>query len=239
MQITELFNDAKGSKILPVALIGVVILFLYNLTKSSGETQIVQIGSGYADSDRNSDVIISTIQNNMDYQTKEITDYIDSVTEGFKDSFTELGTSFDNLSDRIDKNFQETNGLITEGLAAQDKLLSINFGNILSGIDGVNNAIAGQTSTLIQQNTQLKNEILNSQNSVSSELNAIRDMVNPNKIGGLQKPTVIEIPEYHPDKSNSGHSSSDIINTGYSDRDIITRIPSSGGLTLQRVPAKG
>lgn len=237
MQITELFNDAKGSKILAAALIGVGLLFVYNLTKSSGETQVVQVGSGYADSDRNADVIISTIQNNMNYQTKEITDYIDSVSEGFKGSFTELGTSFDNLSDRIDKNFQETNGIISDGLAAQDKLLSINFGNILSGIDGVNNAIAGQLSEM----EKVKNEILNNPNFSASN---ITGLVNPDKIGGLQKPVVIPMPEYKPSKApsasnglvNSSSSSSGA--AGFTNTDIGVRIPTPGSLSLIK-PAKG
>lgn len=194
MQITEVFDSAKsavGKKGIFALLIGALLLFLYNLTKQSGGTQVIGVSGGYADADRNADVIISTLQKDLEYSQNEITDYIDGATEGLKDTLTQLGGSFDNLSDRIDSNFKETNSLITDGLESQDKMLSMNFNNILSGIDGINDSIADQTSQIISSNNTVKDSFSSLQTTVNgfgSSMDSIKGQISAvqNQISSIQ-----------------------------------------------------
>ena len=149
-EITEVFEDLKdgiGDKGFYLLLAGAGALFIYNLFKNDTSETVIVGASGYSaypDVEKNADVVISTLQNSIDYSetmVKEnsnenrqiITDKLDDMTVGFNDYLGELGgrieDSSNDLRDYLDSNFSATNDYIMEGLESAEKL-----NNSISGL---------------------------------------------------------------------------------------------------------
>ena len=153
MEVVEDVKNKLGDKGFLILIGGIVLVFLYNLSKSSStsDTTSTMVYASYPDSTTNADVIISTLQDNIEYAQNEV---LDAITETNKN---------------ISYGFEETNGYISSGIASNAELsnkidavsgaisskIDTVSGAISSGFSGVNSAISSVSANIDAQNVTL------------------------------------------------------------------------------------
>lgn len=164
-EIQEVFDDIKstiGDKGFLI-LMGCAVAFgLYNLLKGSegssgSEVVTVQSVASYPDSVTNADVIISTLQDSIEYSEYEI-----------KEEIQGLGTE---LNEYLEQNFEATNDFINTGFESQEILMNQNFGEILGGIDGLEKDYSSLKSNVDTIKKQLNNKTVSTNTSTSKPKN--------------------------------------------------------------------
>ena len=154
--IEEVMEDVKsviGDKGFLVLIVGVVLIFIYNLSKgSSNDSGTVNVTAltSYPDAVTNANVIIDTLQNSIDYSEGEIKEEIQGLDTGLKEY--------------LEQNFTATNDFINVGFESSQKLMEENFDTIIGGLDN----IESNTSNLNGAISNMKNELNKTQNTSPS-----------------------------------------------------------------------
>ena len=174
IEIVEDVKDFVGDKGFYLLLAGAGVLFMISLAKQNSydnDTTLVSATgyTSYPDAETNADVIISTLQDSIEYSEKNITDNsntnkseimgaLSDMTTGITDQFGELGTriedSGNDLMDYLDNNFTATNDYINQGLQATDRInqtLSGIQSDMQSGFDSLGSKVESGTNLLYQQ----------------------------------------------------------------------------------------
>lgn len=155
-EVTENLSKTVGSKKgLLIAGCGVFgVLFLLSLKNSGGgETVNVTSYSSYPDVDRNADVIISSLQSSIDFQTEQLNDSLDMQTGVLSDNLNThtstllvsdnmtqglLSEGFQSQKEYMVGQFQQQHDLISDGFANQQHLLENMHTETMQGIDLIN-----------------------------------------------------------------------------------------------------
>ena len=161
--IAKTVGNKKGLLIAGCGVFGV--LFLLSLKNSGGgETVNVTSYSSYPDVDRNADVIISSIQNSIDFQTEQLNDSLDMQTgilgdnlnthtstllvsdnmtqgllsEGFQSQKEYMAGQFQQQHDLISDGFERQHDLVSDGFERQQHLLENMHTETMQGLDLIN-----------------------------------------------------------------------------------------------------
>ena len=214
-EIMEVFDDIKkgvGDKGFYL-LIGAGVLFgLYNLSKGSSSSEsmanVVPVTGmySYPDAVTNADVIISTLQDSIEYSEIQVKDH-------------------------IDEKFEATNDYINKGLESSNKLMEENFEVILGGLDDLNataNILNKDLTTVKKDVSGIKSDvsgiktnvsgIMSSVGSIKNEVSGIKTNVSglTSKVDKLttanktttKKATAETKTEYYKYKTKSGYNTS-------------------------------
>ena len=121
-EIKEVFDDIKdglGDKGFLIFIGACVLLFIFNYSKQTNSDLVPVTGAThYPDVGENANVVISTLQDSIQYSEDEMKEY-------------------------MYLNFEATNNFIEDGLEAQNKLMEESFEQVHGGIDDLK---AGQAS---------------------------------------------------------------------------------------------
>lgn len=157
-------KESVGGKNFPIIAIGFVIILVFMMAKNNNSESNQSVSTAYAsypDSVTNADVIISTIQNSINYSQSEIqddiTDLSNTIQEGFesqKDLTNKIGTDIlGSISD-------SKNAILSE----ENK----NTNMILSGVESVSksqknleNVVYSQSEKILDSTKNLSNDISN------------------------------------------------------------------------------
>ena len=153
-EVIDDVRDAVGDKGFLILIIGIVAIFILMLSKQSQEgqdesTMIVGLTS-YPDAVTNANVIIDTIQDNIEYSEDNILDAIEGQGE-------QIGEGFDAVNENISVNFEATNDYINKGFEAQTDL-----------IDKVGSDIIGDISDVSATLGTVKNDVTNIKTNVQT-----------------------------------------------------------------------
>ena len=154
MEILEVFEDSLqdvkksvGKEGFLLLILGVVAIFVIVLmSQSKNEESNVVVASGitsYPDVVTNADVIISTLQNSIEYSQDEIMEE----TRGL----------FADSSELISGNFDATNNYINEGFEKQKELADKNHNETMDAMENMYTFIGSETQKInenIAQSTQ-------------------------------------------------------------------------------------
>ena len=159
-EIKEVFEDIKdglGDKGFLIFIGACVLLFIFNYSKqSNGELVAVTGATHYPEVGENANVVISTLQDSIQYSEDEMKEYMYS-------------------------NFEATNNFIDSGLASQNKLMEESFNEIHGGIDdlkqGQSELKAGQ-SQILSDIDYWGYKINKKVNTLTSSVNTIKEKVN-------------------------------------------------------------
>ena len=153
MEIIETFEDtiddmkkAIGDKGFLIIGIGVVVLFVVVLisqsNKGNGENVTVVSGvASYPDVVTNADVVISTLQNSIDYAQNEIQESIETARN-------ENAELFKDMNEFISDKSQATNDYINEGFEKQKEIMDKHAETINENIASVDNNIHNMNITI-------------------------------------------------------------------------------------------
>lgn len=155
MEFDEIITDVKravGDKGFLVLVIGVIAVFLIVLSKQSSEgqdenTMVVGLTS-YPDAVTNANVIIDTLQDNIQYTEDNILDAIENQGEA-------IGSGFESVNENISVNFEATNDFINKGFESQTDLIDKVGSDIIGDISSVNNTLGTVKSDV----TTIKNDV--------------------------------------------------------------------------------
>lgn len=113
-EIKEVFEDIKdglGDKGFLIFIGACVLLFFFNYTKQNNEELVTVTGAThYPDVGENANVVISTLQDSIQYSEDELKEY-------------------------MDLNFEATAGFIQSGLDSQTQIMEESFEVVYGGID--------------------------------------------------------------------------------------------------------
>lgn len=155
MEFDEIISDVKqalGDKGFIVLVIGIITIFLIVLSKQSSEgqdesTMVVGLTS-YPDAVTNANVIIDTLQDNIQYTEDNILDAIDNQGDA-------IGSGFESVNENISVNFEATNDFINKGFESQADLIDKVGSDIIGDISSVNNTLGTMKSDV----TTIKNDV--------------------------------------------------------------------------------
>lgn len=150
-EVTENIVDAVGGKKGVLILGGglVALVALLALKNNGGGSEVVNVTSyaSYPDVDRNADVIISTLQNSIDYQTEQMNDSLDVQTGVLVDAgnqfYQNLHYDISDMSNYVGSRFDETHDLVSDGFATQQGLIQNMHVDMMQGLDDINTNMAG------------------------------------------------------------------------------------------------
>lgn len=142
----------KGLMIVGCGLVGV--LFLLSLkNSSSGETVNVTSYSSYPDVGKNADVVISSLQNSIDYQTEQLNEKLDTNTgmmlEAGNEIYQNLHYDIVDFGDVMNSQFQTTHDLVSDGFANQQFLIGNMHSDMMDGIDLINSNMNNYSQDII------------------------------------------------------------------------------------------
>lgn len=177
-EVIDDFKESVGDNTFMYIAIGVGALFLINFLKSdsgSGSTYVAPTSyASYPDAVTNANVIIDTLQENIEYSEQNIKDHID-------DQITDTNTN-------INSQFDYLNNYMQEGLAKQEELsnkiydTTVNgFGEIKDQIVDVNSNIDNLTGVVNSGFSSVQSAISNVQssiNNVQSSVDNVSSTVN-------------------------------------------------------------
>lgn len=170
-EVIDDFKESVGDNTFMYIAIGVGALFLINFLKSdsgSGSTYVAPTSyASYPDAVTNANVIIDTLQENIEYSEQNIKDHID-------DQITETNTN-------INSQFDYLNNYMQEGLAKQEELsnkiydTTVNgFGEIKDQVVDVNSNIDNLTGVVNSGFSSVQSAI----SSVQSSINNVQSSIN-------------------------------------------------------------
>lgn len=205
--IEEVMDDVKktiGDKGFLVLIVGVALIFIYNLSKGSGnDTGTVNVTAltSYPDAVTNANVIIDTLQKSIDYSEGEIKDEIQGLDNSMKDY--------------LDQHFTATNDFINTGIESNQILMEQIGGEIMGGIEGINTSIGfvndrvdslGSTVSGLQSTVGgLSSSVSGLQSSMGGLQGAVDSMKQElNKPATTTKPTTSTTTQYYTYKTKSG-----------------------------------
>lgn len=160
MEIKEVINDVKkavGDKGLIAIVLGIVAVFLFVLfrqtkTEESNNLSYVTGVTSYPDAVTNADVIMDSVHDDIEYSENNI---IDAINNNQMEINETIQGSTEQIIENANEKFEATNDYINKGFEAQKELSELHTNNIMSGIDGMENAIEANTAA----NKQLTNEV--------------------------------------------------------------------------------
>ena len=168
MEIKEVLDDVKkavGDKGFIAIILGIVAVFLFVLfrqtkTEESNNLSIVTGVASYPDAVTNADVIMDSVHDDIEYSENNI---IDAINNNQMEINETIQGSTEQIIENTNEKFEATNDYINKGFEAQKELAELHASNIMSGIDGMENAIEANTAV----NKQLANEVKKTSNSLS------------------------------------------------------------------------
>lgn len=156
MKVVEDFKESVGDKTFYILGAGVVLFALYNLSRGSGadnSANLVPVTNvaSYPDAVTNADVIISTLQDSIEYSEGVITEKIEGLEQLEKDNnkvvIEKIETSAGAINDKLDSN---------------KKLFETSFENIqgsLNDLDKNVTAINGTVTNIAKDTSSIKNSV--------------------------------------------------------------------------------
>lgn len=168
MEIKEVVNDVKkavGEKGFIAIILGIVAVFLFVLfrqskTEETNNLSYVTGVSSYPDAVTNADVIMDSVHDDIQYSENNIIDAINNNQMEINES---IQGSTEQIIENTNEKFEATNDYINKGFEAQKELAELHTNNIMSGIEGMENAI--ETNTAV--NKQLTNEVKKASSALS------------------------------------------------------------------------
>lgn len=160
MEIKEVVNDVKkavGEKGFIAIILGIVAVFLFVLfrqtkAEESNNLSYVTGVTSYPDAVTNADVIMDSVHDDIEYSENNI---IDAINNNQMEINETIQGSTEQIIENANEKFEATNDYINKGFEAQKELSELHTNNIMSGIDGMENAIEANTAV----NKQLTNEV--------------------------------------------------------------------------------
>ena len=213
MEIKEVFEEVKeklGDKGVIIAIVGVAVLFFLVLSKQTKEeeeetkTVVQMVGfSAYPDAVTNANVIISSLQNSIDYAQGEIQEDIkeqnelnkeqfsniseqlkesnESINENIRDVQSDIGDKHSEMQKFLSGHFTATQDYISEGLKSQYEMISHGMGeldNKLDSVTNLSNTANKKLDTLAEDMEFMQNIGMDTFNNVTSAKALIRGVGN-------------------------------------------------------------
>ena len=166
MEIKEVFDDIKdsvGDKGFFILIGGALLFGLYSFFKSDSSAESTAVSApvayaSYPDAVTNADVIISSLQNSLEYMQGEI---MESAETQHQET---LGT-MQETQEYLEQSFTDTNGYISEGFESMKELSDLNMSTIMGGLSDVESEISGANNDLREAISNAQSSILNNQNT--------------------------------------------------------------------------
>lgn len=169
-EVIEDVKDSVGDNGFMWLIVGIGALFVISLLKDSGTGTTYTAPTSYAsypDAVTNANVIIDTLQNNIEYSEQNIKEYID-------DGLTETNAN-------INSQFEYINDYMNEGFAKQEELSNKIYDSTMNGFGEMNQQIVSVGNSVSSSFSSMSSTIgaLQSQlDSVQSSVNDVTDTVN-------------------------------------------------------------
>ena len=164
-EVIEDVKDSMGDNGFMYLLIGIGALFTISLLKDSGSDSSYTAPTSYAsypDAVTNANVIIDTLQENIEYSEQNLKDYID-------DSLTETNTN-------INTQFEYLNDYMNEGFSKQEELSNKIYDSTMNGFGEIKEQIVDVNSNISNVGSVVSSSF-NSMNSTISSLQSQLDSV--------------------------------------------------------------
>lgn len=163
MEIVEVLEDIKGKvgdKAFYVLGAGAILFGLYNLSKGSGGNSgdnlvpVTNVAS-YPDSVTNADVIISTLQDSIEYSENVIVEKLEGLEEQQQANSEKVTESFININEKLESNKELFNTAFE------------NMQGSLNDLDKNVTSIAGNVTNIAKEQSNIKNSIDTIKNAVN------------------------------------------------------------------------
>lgn len=162
-EVIEDFKESVGDNGFMYIIVGFGALFAISLLKDSGNSSSYTVPTSYAsypDAVTNANVIIDTLQENIEYSEQNIKDYVnDQIT----DTNTNVNTQFDYL-----------NNYMQEGLAKQEELSNKIYDTTVNGFGEISNQIVDVNSNI----DNLTGVVNSGFSSVQSAISSVQSSIN-------------------------------------------------------------
>ena len=203
-EVTETIKDTVGSKkgLFVIGGLGVGLVLLSLASKSNdGGTVNVTSYSSYPDVDRNADVIISSLQNSIDFQTEQLNTSLDIQTGVLSDQLSDstgtlllsdtmtqgvISNGFREQKDYMSNQFQVQHDLISDGFETQQFLLHNMHEDTMNGIDLLNSNMSNYSQDILNtvrheadaNRVTLMNGIDSVMSSMDTHYGSLNDSIN-------------------------------------------------------------
>ena len=162
-EVIEDVKDSMGDNGFMYLVIGVGALFVISLLKDSGSGSSYTVPTSYAsypDAVTNANVIIDTIQENIEYSEQNIKDYID-------DGLTETNAN-------INSQFEYLNNYMEEGLAKQEELSNKIYDTTINGFGEIKEQIVDVNANV----SKVGSSVASSFSSMSSTISSLQSQLD-------------------------------------------------------------
>lgn len=169
-EVIEDVKDSVGDNGFMWIIVGIGALFVISLLKDSGTGTTYTAPTSYAsypDAVTNANVIIDSLQNNIEYSEQNIKEYID-------DGLTETNAN-------INSQFEYINDYMNEGFAKQEELSNKIYDSTMNGFGEMNQQIVSVGNSVSSSFSSMSSTIgaLQSQlDSVQSDVEKVNSTVN-------------------------------------------------------------
>ena len=177
-EVTDTIKDTVGSKkglfVIGGLGVGLVLLSLASKSGDSGTVNVTSYSS-YPDVDRNADVIISSLQNSIDFQTEQLNTSLDLqtgvlsgqlsdstgtlllsdtmtqgvISNGFQEQKDYMSNQFQVQKEYLSNQFQVQHDLISDGFETQQFLLHNMHEDTMNGIDLLNSNMSNYSQDIL------------------------------------------------------------------------------------------